>query len=366
MSGPHNAKWDLDNPRHVEAAFAYFYSLPDDEMISDQESDDDAQEEMHVLDCTSTSTSTSVSSEVSQTNICVTPMPEHELTEILDNSSEICLPDPPPPDEAHSEDEPIQCLSWGHGTENIDNNAEVHFIERPESLFEFPHQCKEIEYFNKIFSDEILQLIVDQTNLYASQGPEPAKSWTDTSVEEIKALIGVIIMMGIHSLPHLANYWSSDPFLTVPGIAQVMSSKRYKKIIENIHLNDNNTAVQKGQPGYDKLHKVRPLIEKLNESFTSAYKHSSFLAVDESMIPFKGRSSIKQYMPLKPIKRGYKVWCLADSLTGYIQKFDIYTGKSDVIDNNQGLGEKVVLKLTSSLKEKNVLLHLTIFLPLWV
>ncbi|GFS85859.1 hypothetical protein NPIL_346571 [Nephila pilipes] len=31
-------------------------------------------------------------------------------------------------------------------------------------------------------------------------------------------------------------------------------------------------------------------------------------AIDESMIPFKGRSSLKQYIPNKPIKRGYKVW----------------------------------------------------------
>nr|CAI5821849.1 unnamed protein product [Callosobruchus analis] len=38
------------------------------------------------------------------------------------------------------------------------------------------------------------------------------------------------------------------------------------------------------------------------------------------MIAFKGRSAIKQFMPMKPVKRGYKVWCLADSQTGYICK----------------------------------------------
>lgn len=113
--------------------------------------------------------------------------------------------------------------------------------------------------------------------------------------------------MGIHQLPQLANYWSSDPFLAVPSVAQVMSSKRYKKLIENIHLNDNTKAAPKGEKGYDKLHKVRPLIDMLNESITKPYKHSSFLAVDESMIAFKGRSSLRQYMPLKPVKRGYKV-----------------------------------------------------------
>ncbi len=31
------------------------------------------------------------------------------------------------------------------------------------------------------------------------------------------------------------------------------------------------------------------------------------------MIKFQGRSSLKQYMPMKPIKRGTKVWVLGDS-----------------------------------------------------
>jgi hypothetical protein len=51
------------------------------------------------------------------------------------------------------------------------------------------------------------------------------------------------------------------------------------------------------------------------------------MAVDESMEPFKGRSSMKQYMPMKPVRRVYKVWCLADSRTGFVRQFDIYSGK---------------------------------------
>lgn len=32
------------------------------------------------------------------------------------------------------------------------------------------------------------------------------------------------------------------------------------------------------------------------------------LSIDESVIAFKGRSTMKQFMPMKPIKRGFKVW----------------------------------------------------------
>jgi hypothetical protein len=48
------------------------------------------------------------------------------------------------------------------------------------------------------------------------------------------------------------------------------------------------------------------------------------MAVDEGMVPFKGHSSMKQHMPMKPVKRGYKVWYMADSRTGFVSQFDIY------------------------------------------
>ncbi|XP_049785968.1 uncharacterized protein LOC126188409 [Schistocerca cancellata] len=73
------------------------------------------------------------------------------------------------------------------------------------------------------------------------------------------------------------------------------------------------------------------------------------------MIPFKGRSSLKQYMPLKPVKQGYKVWCLADSKTGYVIKLDIYTGKSNDGCTENSLGERVVISFTQDLKYSNSL-----------
>ena len=33
-------------------------------------------------------------------------------------------------------------------------------------------------------------------------------------------------------------------------------------------------------------------------------------------------------MPKKPIKRGFKIWMIADSDSGYVSKFKVYEGKS--------------------------------------
>lgn len=65
------------------------------------------------------------------------------------------------------------------------------------------------------------------------------------------------------------------------------------------------------------------------------------------MIKFKGRSSIKQYIPKKPIKRGYKVWIRADQC-GFICEFQVYTGK--IADGKEkNLGVRVVKDLTRRL-----------------
>ncbi|XP_054259546.1 piggyBac transposable element-derived protein 3-like [Macrosteles quadrilineatus] len=58
---------------------------------------------------------------------------------------------------------------------------------------------------------------------------------------------------------------------------------------------------------------------------------------------------------MKPIKRGYKLWCISDQ-KGYTLKFDVYQGKNEVIEaeyHGSGLGERVVLTLTKEISGKN-------------
>ena len=63
---------------------------------------------------------------------------------------------------------------------------------------------------------------------------------------------------------------------------------------------------------------------------------------------------MKQYMPMKPVKRGFKVWVRADSITGYFSDFDIYVGRpTDGTTTEVGLGERVVLQLSEGLRGGN-------------
>lgn len=86
----------------------------------------------------------------------------------------------------------------------------------------------------------------------------------------------------------------------------------------------------------------------------SCYQQHQQIAVDEAVILFKGRSALKQYMPLKPVKRGYKVWCACDFTNGMVYNIDMYTGAvAGRVAEDDGLGSYVVHKLMEPLFGNN-------------
>lgn len=77
------------------------------------------------------------------------------------------------------------------------------------------------------------------------------------------------------------------------------------------------------------------------------------------MVKFKGRSTLKQYMLKKPIKRGYKIWTRADQ-RGFLCQFDIYTSKVNEV-KEKNLGERVVQKFCEPLYGKNHFVYMNNF-----
>ncbi|CAB3242136.1 unnamed protein product [Arctia plantaginis] len=216
------------------------------------------------------------------------------------------------------------------------------FISKFSPKMLYSHKSQPLDYFSNLFPDEIINMIVTETNRYASQ--KDCRNFQPTTSAEIKAFLGVMIMMGLHPLPDFELYWSSDPFYNNPDISSTFTLNRFKKILQNLHLNDNRTEEPRDSVNFDRLHKLRPLIDQLNAIFLQQAEESGIYSVDECMVKFKGRSSMKQYMPMKPIKRGYKVWARCDARTGYLYCFEIYTGKTDTLDE-AGLGFTVVTNL---------------------
>ena len=167
--------------------------------------------------------------------------------------------------------------------------------------------------------NKLISHILSQTNLYATQKGHNFV----TNDAEIKAFLGMNSIMSINKLPTIEHYWSTDRFIGNQALRDVMTKSRFKQTLQNIHFSNNDTA-----DTVDKDNKVRPLINHFNEAFQSAMSNSSIQSIDESMIKFKGRSSMKQYIKSKPIKWGFKFWFCCDSETGYLYDICIWGAKN--------------------------------------
>jgi len=101
---------------------------------------------------------------------------------------------------------------------------------------------------------------------------------------------------------------------------------------------------------FDKLYKVRKLLEYLNSNFQQHAEMEKVVSVDEQMIPFKGRLGLKVYMKNKPVKWGIKVWALAGH-SGYVHSFNIFGNNLLVNEGPEGIGAsgQTVLNLTETL-----------------
>ena len=173
------------------------------------------------------------------------------------------------------------------------------------------------------------------------------KEWT-TSGDEIRAYFGFMILMGINRLPEIRDYWSTNQLLHYSPIANRISRDRFEEITRYLHFVDNTFLSARGEPNFSRLQKIQPILTTIRERLSSTYAPHCQVSVDEAMVPFKGRSTMKQYMPIKPIKRGFKIWVVADAINGYFYDLIPYTGATPG-DTCMGLGEKVVLELTHSL-----------------
>jgi len=182
-----------------------------------------------------------------------------------------------------------------------------------------------VEKFEFFFDDELLNLIADESRRYASE------KHVDFQVNpnELRVLLGILLLSGYHPLPSRRMYWSLDSDLHVPLVANAMSRNRFDELLRYLHFK-NNQNLDKN----DKFSKVRPVIDHLNEKFIQAFPMDTKLDLDEAMIQYFGRHGCKQCIRNKPIRFGFKAWCL-NSCSGYLLVFDVYQGANNAANAHE-------------------------------
>lgn len=307
-------------------------------------------------------------SDIDDTDVVIIPPNVDELTDKEDiDDTEMCAPDSIPNDitgtfevmnigngaactelasepttsRAHSSKH--QAVKWQKAyvpAKNQPNNLEEKAVRELQEQF---GNHSPFELFSLFFDNTVLNAIVNYSKKYACC---KNRHNFHMDMNDLRKWLGIVILSGYHCLPQMELYWSLDEDKGVPLVRKTMSRNRFRDIKQNIHLSDN-TNLQKE----DKFAKVRPLFDLLNERFLQFGIFSHNLSIDEQMVPYFGRHSAKMFIRGKPVRFGFKIWCLTSS-AGYLYKCFPYGGK--LKENPQlGLGAQTVIDLLQVVKSPN-------------
>lgn len=210
------------------------------------------------------------------------------------------------------------------------------------------------DIFSLFISDEIVDLIVEETNRYAQQCLSQNRSvksrvraWVDTNKVEMRKFFAVVLTMGLNRLPYLHMYWSKDSMFRNEFIANIMTRDRFLLLLRYIHFCDNE---DENLDKSNRLFKVENVIKLVNANFKKVLTLGKKLVIDETMVPFRGRLRIRQYIPNKTHKYGIKLYKLC-TIDGYTGKIIVYTGKNEKTPG-QSHSENIVLSILDCIDDK--------------
>ena len=93
-----------------------------------------------------------------------------------------------------------------------------------------------------------------------------------------------------------------------------------------LHVSDRPNEPSPNSTDYDKLYKIHPMFNLVQDSLLKATSLNKIKKIDEGMIAFKSGLGYVQYLPAKSIKKGTKVWMHCDACTAYLHQFEVYLG----------------------------------------
>jgi hypothetical protein len=147
-------------------------------------------------------------------------------------------------------------------------------------------------FFLKLFPIDFIGTIVEQTNIYMriqyhNTHKRNIKESDKTGIVEMLAFLGCLLASHMDSRP-LDEMWNAD--YGSPLVARTFSYNRFFFLLRTLHLVDNNRIpTNQKHYGYERLQKVRPMMDTLTRNSRAAFVPGQWLTLDEAMIPTKVR-----------------------------------------------------------------------------
>ena len=159
-----------------------------------------------------------------------------------------------------------------------------------------------------MFSEDLIEHIVSETNWFAQEciAAKPDTEWHGMTLKEMKAFLRVHLLFGIKQLPANHLYWSSNPLIGVLSVEKACQKIILTNCLSTFIWIPTQDKFCKKIQDITSCSKFAPFWIMLLKIVETLWPGRN-LSVDEAMVKFKGHLGMKQYLPVKPVKRGISV-----------------------------------------------------------
>ncbi|XP_077980903.1 uncharacterized protein LOC144436091 [Glandiceps talaboti] len=154
---------------------------------------------------------------------------------------------------------------WTH---EIETRDDIDFDQENVRITQECRNMSVLQLFQLFFTGAVMNLIVTETNRYATQQRSakangPKWDWPETgiTVEHLEVFLGLTIAMGlVDKKGSFKDYWSNFWLTKLPAFGATMPRDMFCQIMRYLHFTNNSTAqTDRYHQNYDKLWKIRKL-----------------------------------------------------------------------------------------------------------
>ncbi|XP_039296209.1 uncharacterized protein LOC120353426 [Nilaparvata lugens] len=146
----------------------------------------------------------------------------------------------------------------------------------------------------------------------------------ETSFNEIKALIALLIYFGAQKQNHMRSelLWHESRDLRITR--SIMPHRRFEFLINCLRFDQKDTRPARKET--DPFAAIRDLWENFNQHCQELYTPQAYCTIDEQLLGFSGKCPFRMYTPNKPAKYGIKIVMMCSS-NGYLMNAIPYIEK---------------------------------------
>ena len=171
-------------------------------------------------------------------------------------------------------------------------------------------------FLGESFYTEVMHHTNSQISLLAPKFKARKATTELVTWNEIKALIGVLIMSGARKDNHVTTSEMWSQYFGAPLYRAAMSERHFCFLIRCLCFDDRETREERKKK--DIFAPIRRLWEHVVERCLLNYTPSKNIIVDEQLLAFRGRCPFRVYIANKPATYGLKLFMACDVKSKYL------------------------------------------------